>query len=133
MRLDELKIDSIYSFNTYAPAILTPRIENAKLKLVTGTEFARRFEPIDQVYSRVFRSLPEGTPKSIDNRVWYVFTALNGSTIVMCDQWIVESTIEEIHTVSYRVFIPEMGLGKDTDILHALAGIGIHNAVVTTE
>lgn len=133
MVLDDLKVGKVYSFNTVSPQFLGTRIERAKLTAVTNTPGARFYTPVDQLYAQVYPSLPPGITKDINSRIWYVFEYQNGSTGVLCDQWIVESSLVLVESVGYRIYIPDASLGQGDMIKQALAGIGIYNPVISSE
>lgn len=133
MDLADIKVGNTYNFNTKSPQFIGSRITKAKLIAVTDTEGARNYAPVAQLYAQVYPSLPPGTVKDLPGRIWYIFRLQNGSNSVICDQWVVENSVELVQTVTYRIFIAEASLGQADAIKQALAGIGISNVNITTE
>lgn len=130
MTFDELAIGNTYSFTMASPSFLGSRLERLTLTTITNTGIARKFAEIDQLYNAIFPTLQGSPVRNIETRRWYIFTAMNGTTHVLCDQWIVENTIELIETVTYTITIPNAALGKADVIKAALTGIGLVDAVI---
>lgn len=130
MTFDELVIGNTYTFTTHSPAFLGSVISRAKLQAIVNTDTARRFAEVDMIYASIFPTLPSGSVRNIQTRKWFLFKEQNGNLAVICDQWIVENTIELIETVTYTITIANAALGKAEQIKAALAGIGIIDPVI---
>lgn len=119
----DLKIGSVYSFNTRAPSVLGSRVEQVKLKAVLSAEVARQFDAIDQKYAQVLPQLPSGTPTSPNDTQFYLFEAANGSSVAFSEVWIQESTIEEIELVTITVTVPRATLSDVSRVRVAMSSL----------
>lgn len=118
-------IGKTYSFNTRSPAFLGARIERAKLNSIGDVDLARRFSAVDLTHAQVYPSLPEGTPNDPAATDYLIFTAMNGSKVVLARTWIDEDSVEEVSYVSIRVDLPRCNLTDVETIRVALTAAGV--------
>ena len=127
-----LNIGKVYSFNTKSPVFLGASIERAKLKSIVDADTARRFAPIDQLHAQIYPTLPTGTPNDVNASTYYIFEGMNKSTVVMSEDWIVESSIEIIEHVEITVMIPRASLSDIQKVRTALSAANIKDFAITT-
>lgn len=132
LRLSDLAIGKVYSFSTQAPMVLGSEITYAKLSSIVDADTARLFEPIDQIYAQILPSLPLGTPVDPAASVFYIFTARNGSRIVIADVWIAEPTLTLIESVSVTITLPSASLSDIEPIRQALIAANAPPFTITT-
>lgn len=130
MTLDELQIGNVYSFEVYAPQFLAGRFGRLVFEGGVNAALARKFDPIDQLYEQVFPALPEGTPHNV-NRTWYIFKQLNGTSVAICDQWVIPSSLALIESTSFSVYLPNLSLSDEDKIRVALKAAGFSDFSIT--
>lgn len=133
MDIKDMKVGKVYSLTMASPVIYGLRITNATLTAVANVDVARLVSPVDQQYAQIFPSLPDGTRYSVADCNYYIFKQLNGETIALADQWIVEGSVELIERVVYKVTVYDGELGDAARITAALRAIGKTNFVVNTD
>lgn len=124
MNIEEMVVGKVYSFAMRSPIIYGARIEKARLAAIGDIEVASLIAPVSQQYAQIYPALPSGTPYSASNCKYYIFKQLNGETIAIADQWMVEGSVEEIVRIVYSVKIYDGNLGDVSKIKAALAAIG---------
>lgn len=125
MLFSEMKIENVYTFSTYSAAFLGSKVTRAKLLGVVNAATARKFSPIDQIYPQVFTTLPANAVYDVESQKYCLFEQQNGGTLVMAEQWINESTLEEIVNVSLIVKIETGDAGTADKVSQALHAAGI--------
>lgn len=125
-------VGKVYSFAMRSPVIYGARIEKARLAAIGDIEVAGLIAPVEQQYAQIYPALPSGTPYSASNCKYYIFKQLNGETIAIADQWIVEGSIDEIVRIVYSIKVYDGNLGDIAKIKAALAAIGKTEVTVDT-
>lgn len=126
------QLNKIYTFDTNAPAILGSRVENAKLTGILDYETARRYDEVHLKYRNIYPLLPTGTPDQPETCIYYKFKAENGSVLIMADQWINESSIEEISAVMANIVVSDIAMEDISRIRDALLALGYNNINIRT-
>lgn len=121
------ELNRVYSFDTNAPAILGARIENAKLTGILDFDSARRYDEVHLKYRNIYPLLPAGTPDQPEECIYYKFKAENGSVLVLADQWINESSIEMISSITAVITITDTSVQDANRIRDALHSLGYFN------
>ena len=127
-----LSIGKTYSFSTVSPVFLGSKIVNAKLKSIADAETARKFAPIDQVWAQVYPTLPTGTINDVNAAVFYIFEALNKTTVVMAAPWIVEDSLTLIEATTITVTLSNASLSDVEKVRLALTATGFSNFAIQT-
>lgn len=131
MQFNQLNVGSTYSFSVHSAHFLGSSFVKAKLLAILNYDAAAAFEPIEQRYAEVFSSLPNGTVRSPKTQRYYLFQQQNGEKVILCEQWMVENTLNLWQSVRYQVTINEAQLSDVDRIKAALNGIGLTNVVIT--
>ncbi len=124
MNINEMIVGGIYSFTMRSAIIHGSRIAKAKLTGIVDINVASMIAPIKQQYAQIYPSLPSGTPYAPDTCKFFIFKQLNGETVAIADQWIVDGSVEESERIVYRVSIYDGELGDAAKIQAALTAIG---------
>ena len=126
-------IGNLYSFNTKAPAILGARIANARLEAVLDYNLARSYDNIDLKYRQIYPVLPAGTPDNVRTCQYYVFKSESGQRIVMADQWIDATTLQEVTDVTIYVEVRKCSIEDVTRVRDALHSLGMADFTIDTK
>lgn len=121
------QLNKTYTFSTTAPALLGTMVKNAKLTSIMDYESARKYDEIDLKYRNIYPLLPVGTPDQVRSCVFYKFKAENGSTVVLADQWINESSVELIEAINIRINVTDISIEDITRIRDTLLSLGYQN------
>jgi hypothetical protein len=121
----DLKIGSVYSFDTVAPALLGTRRERVRLASVMNYDYARRHDALDLKHRQLYPLLPENTPDAPETFVYYLFETESKESFIMAQPWIVESTIQEINSINILVRIYDGTMEDIPSIRDALNAVGL--------
>lgn len=98
------EILGVYQFDVYAPAVLNAaQYQNVTLTGIVSYDDAKLLENIDLKYRQVYPAMPPGTPDAPKLQKYYVFRTQSGQRVVLCGQWIIEDSIEEINLINFSV------------------------------
>jgi hypothetical protein len=131
MNIADMEVGKVYSFSMKSVLFHGARVERARL-LSAGADIsiAKLIAPIEQQYSQIYPSLPNGTSFSPANCKYYIFEQINGEKLALADQWIVDGSVEEIVSIVYSVKIYDGSLGEVDKIRAALAAVGKTNITI---
>lgn len=124
------RVQSTYSFDTLAPAILGSQFLNATMVGELSYELAMGRENVALKYRQIFPALPPGTTDSPTKARYFVFKTESGELTVLCDQWINLATVTEIKAVNFTVYFVQ---GQPEDIIvvrQLLSAAGFNNFTI---
>ena len=127
-----LNIGKVYTFNTLSPAFLGATLQRLRLKSIADLDTARTVAPIDQLHAQIYPTLPEGSPKDPASYTYYIFEAVNKSTVVLADAWIDTNTVELIQSVDISVRLVRASLEDVEKVRVALNAAGLKDFTITT-
>lgn len=128
----EFSIGKVFNFNTTAPAILGTEIKGAKLIAIVGYDLALKYENVLTKYRTIFPLLPNGTPNKPENCIYYIFKSAIGETIVFCDQWIDDTSVEVIEHINVNIVMNNLSLSDIPRIRNALNALGFTDYAINT-
>ena len=99
------QVGKTYNFETIAPGILPSAFKNAYLLGELTFETASRQDNIDLKYRQIFPILPPGSLDNPKKQRWFNFKAENGSEVILCGQWISESSVVEVSSISLDIHV----------------------------
>lgn len=126
------QIGTAYNFATLAPAILGSQFNNATLTAIINHDVAAKFENIDQQAQIVYPALPQGTPKDPTSYVYLIFTTSAGTTVILANVWINETTIVVSTTATINVVVSNVTTADVTVIRNMLLNAGYTSITITT-
>jgi len=121
-----LQINSTYTFNTLAPALLGAVIKNAVLNAVLDFETATKFENVAVLYEQIYPALPSGSPQSPTGVLFYRFTSESGQKIFIAEPWIDGSSLVVVTNQNFTINIVNATSTDRTNIQTALAHLGVN-------
>lgn len=125
------KLNKVYTFATKAPGVLPAVVSNAKLIAITDHSTASKRQHIDIVYRNVYPLLPIGTPDQPESCLYYHFKVENDSELILADQWIDESSVELIESISLRINVTDISVNDISRIRDALLALGYNSIKLT--
>lgn len=120
-------IGSIYTFNTLAPGILQATVKNAKLTSILDYETAKMYINADLMFRQIYPALPAGTPDHPESCVYYRFTSESGEKIVLADQWVDTTTVENVKNINFQVTVTNGSLADITNVKNMMNALGFTN------
>lgn len=124
------EIGKSYTFNTLAPAQLGIAIKNAKLLAIMDYDMALTFENIELKYRKVYPLLPNGTPETPKNILYYRFLTESNEKIIIAAQWIDETTVALITAINFKVSFTGGSIQDKTTVRNALNALGYTNFII---
>ena len=124
-----LQINSTYTFNTRAPAILGAVIKNAKLAMSCDFETAMKFENVAVKYEQIYPALPSGSPASPASVTFYLFISESGERIFVAEPWIDSSSLVGITNLNFTVNIVNATSQDRTNVQTALNHLGVNYSI----
>lgn len=120
-------VQSTYTFDTLAPAILGGRFTRAVMLGELSYELAMGRENVLMQYRQIYPSLPVGTPDTPKLARYYVFRTESGEMVVLCDQWIDLTSVVLVEGVNFSFHFVQ-GLPADVyAIRDLLTAAGYNN------
>lgn len=98
------KINSSYTFNNRAPAILGSGYKNAKLVAILDSKMAGTLINIQSQHVNIYPYLPQSTPNSPEKYTYLVFE-INGERKVIAEEWIDELSVVESSSQNVQIDI----------------------------
>lgn len=115
----DFKINSSYTFNNRASAILGAGHKNAKLVAIFDSKLAASFINIQSTHANIFPYLPAGTPNSPEKYTYLLFE-INGERKVIAQEWIDELSVVESSTQAIQIDIQNVTTQDVTKIRNML-------------
>lgn len=106
MKAEELKILSVYNFNTVAPYQLGATRQNVLLEAILNYSMATKYDNVDLKARSIEPFLPEGSVKDPKAYTYLYFKNPNDTHEIMAFEWIDSSSIVETQSVEINVKIP---------------------------
>ena len=132
-----MEIGIVYSFNSKSPLHLGQKFTGLKLISITTAELAEKFAPVTELYRKIYPTLPNGTPVSPKDGVWYIFeTTLNASDkqkIVLSHYFIDHDSIEVVSLVSAKVIFPSVSSSDLVKVRNAITAAGFSDFEITVD
>lgn len=125
-----LEINSTYTFQTHAPAILGAVIRNAKLEFTCNYETAMAFENVDAKYRAIYPSLPQGVPASPTKEIYHRFITESGEKIFFAEPWIVGTSLIQVTSVAFTVHVVNASQQDKINVRKAMTHLGLEYTVV---
>ena len=125
LNTQNVKINSVVSFDLYAEAILGAKIRNAKVLSILDAQDAARYiaNPVT-MHAAVFPSLPPDTPNRYDGYPYLKLKLEGGTTTAIGLPWIRESTYREVSVADLQFTISNVDPEGRALIMQALAAQG---------
>lgn len=125
------QIGKSYTFLTNAPSVLGAEIKNAKLLGLFDYSTAITYENINLKFRTIYPLLPAGTPDDPASCIYYRFLSESGEKIIIADQWIIESSIEVVEHISFKVVFENTSLQDISRVRDAVNALGFTNYSIT--
>lgn len=122
------KINSSYTFNNRAPAVLGSGYKNAKLVAILDAKMAASFINIQSSHVNIYPYLPQSTPDAPEKYTYLVFD-ISGERKVIAEEWIDETSVVESSTQSVQIDIQNVTTQDIAKIRNALT-IGGFSATI---
>lgn len=91
------EIGGVYSFDTYAPALLGASFKRVRLSSIMDYEDASQKVSVDAKHTTVYSLLPVGTPKDPSKLTYLAFTSDSSlAKIIMAAAWIDLDTVDKV-------------------------------------
>ncbi len=120
----DFTLNSAFSFETLAPALLGAKIKNAKLISILGyTKAVQFFNPIAQ-HANIYPNLPAGTNKDLSKYTFYEFETENGEIKYLAKEWINLNTVELVSGTTTRITIYNTSINDQQKIRDWLLSAG---------
>lgn len=87
------ELDSVYNFNTRAPAILGADFKKATILGILNYKLASNYINPETSHANIFPYLPEGTPKDPKSYTYILIRTESGENTVLAMPWIDETSI----------------------------------------
>lgn len=91
-----------YNFATLAPAILGNTFTNVKVIGILTADNARKYEDIYTIHNSLIGVIPS-LPQSASGLTFLLFENNDGTTFVLANEYIDQSTITEVTTINIRI------------------------------
>ena len=127
----DLKIGKSYTFLTNAPSVLGAEVKNAKLLAIFDYSTAITYEGIDLKFRTIYPLLPAGTPDDPSSCIYYRFLSESGEKIIVADQWIIESSVEVVEHITFKVTFEDASLSDISRVRDAVNALGFTNYSIT--
>lgn len=105
-----LTINNHYNFSLYANSVLGSSYKGYRLSSILDYNTAVKFGNIDLLQRQVYPYLPPGTPKD-HTKYSYLLFQLEDKVIVLAQEWIIPSSIEQTvgrdYTITLKNVTPE--------------------------
>lgn len=117
-------IDTTYSFDTTAPAILPTKYTQVKLLGIFTFEVIKILEGANAyaMWRRIYPSL-NGVPDDPNAVTWLHFASSNGEKFSLANPWILDSTVTPVNFAQQRIILTqtnEAQVAKITAFLNAI-------------
>lgn len=124
-------VQSTYSFDTLAPAILGARFNRAVMLGELSFELAVKDANVLLHYRQIYPSLPPGTPDNPKLAKYFVFRTESGPLVTLCEQWIDLASVVLVEGINFTVNFTQ-GLPSDVNnIRDLLSAAGYNNFTIT--
>ena len=120
-------IGKYYSFNTLAPAILGATFYRAKLIGLVCYDTANTRINVNLMQRTIYPSLPAGTVDNPANYTYLMLETESGEKTVVAYEWIDESSIEEVVSMTATITVPNIAASDATAIRDLLTLNGFKN------
>lgn len=124
-----LVINSVYSFQTLAPAILGATFRNAKLEASYNFETAMKQENVAALYRAIYPVLPPGTSSDPGSQVYHRFISESGQKIFLADNWINGATVVTVTSLSFTVRIVGASLEDRDRVQKTMAHLNLSYSI----
>lgn len=128
------EIGGVYSFDTYAPALLGASFKRVRLSSIMDYEDAQQKVSVDAKHTAVYSLLPVGTPKDPSKLTYLAFTAESAiAKIIMAVSWIDPDTVEKITSQRLIAQIENISQADIARVRESLVLLGFTNFNITIE
>lgn len=121
-----LQINSVYTFNNYAPGILGASLKNARLLFSCNFETAMKYEDVGVQYRQIYPELPPGAPVSPSGVVFHMFKTESGQNKLIAEPWIVSASIVSVTNLNFTVTVVNATIQDKANVRSALAHLGVN-------
>lgn len=131
--MTNFQIGAMYSFEVYAPSILTSSFKNVVAEGVLREAQAKQLGlDTRAMHARVFPYLPSGTPNDPSAYNYALFRTLTGETTILGIPWIRDSTVSLIDAQTLSIKIGNVDATKDIPIIrNALSQLGYNQVDIS--
>jgi hypothetical protein len=126
------ELSKTYNFTTLAPSVLGGNYLNMTVESVMTAETVSVFRDVASVHRQILPELPPGTPESINDLSFVLFTTVDGDKIVLSEAWIDRNTIVEVVGVSINVKVFNVTTEDIPIIRDAIVMLGYKDIEITT-
>lgn len=120
-----LTINKSYNFSLYPIPILGSSYKNLKLISILDYDTALKFDNVELLSKSAYPYLPPGTSSNFRSYIFYLFKTDTNKNIVLANEWIIESTIEEVSSLNYTLRLNNISLNQLNTIKDQLRLLGI--------
>lgn len=124
-------IGNVYTFGTRAPSLLGALFENVTILGIVDYNIATTFRNVDLDHKRIYPLLPNGTVDNPKKFTYILVKAESGQTTVLAYEWIDDSTIELVDSVTLTVTIPNVNSADAAKVRDALSLLGFLQFTIT--
>lgn len=129
--MDNFKIGNLYSFTTYAPAVLGQTHRQMRLMAIGDYRLGSMFENVDIRRSSILSYLGTNATEDASTDTYLVFRTETGSNVVFGMSWINLNTLETTSTLMITVTIEGVSNDDAARVREVLAFAG-YNKVTTS-
>ena len=130
---DDFTLGSVYSFNTYASAILGT-FEKVKAYGIVDYQLAKQFIDPATMHANVYGSLPAGEVVNDHTKYYYlILTQANGENTALGLPWIDTASIQLIASTTVYITVDNAGSDDLPAIREALSINGFNSVDVRIE
>lgn len=119
-----------YNFTTLASSILGSNYKNMKVVSIMSGSEAVKYRNVQNVNASVVNII-DGLSTDINDLTFVLFEG-DGVTVVLAQEWIDESSIEEVSTVTLRVTINTTSGEEASIVSNLLRGAGLTDYKIET-
>ena len=120
----DFTLNSTFSFETLAPALLGAKIKNAKLISILGYTKAVQFFNPNAQHANIYPNLPAGVSKDLTKYTFYEFETENGELKYLAKEWINLNTVELVSGTTTRITIYNTSINDQQKIREYLLSAG---------
>jgi hypothetical protein len=128
------EIGGVYSFDTFAPALLGASFKRVRLSSIMDYEDAQQKVSVDAKHSAVYSQLPTGTPKDPAKLTYLAFTTESAiAKIIMAVAWIDAATVDKVTSQRLVVSIENITQPDITRVRESMVLLGFTDFNIVIE
>jgi len=125
------ELNKVYNFNTLAPNILGASFTNMKVKgIMTATE-AMKYRDIYTLHNNLLTTI-SGLPTNINDLTFVLFSNLDGTDLVLANEYIDTFTVVVVNTTNIRIDVLNTTTNDISILRTRLLELGYSNINIST-